>query len=170
MFRLDRRLVVLAATLLLAAGCGRSASVPEAIEVYDVKTGYDDGGSASGQNRLLPTIAFKVRNKAGRTIHSVQFNAVFRVIGDPEELGAQLIQGIDYDGLPPGQSLGPFTLRSMFGYSGGQARVEMFQHQSFQDVQVQVFAKQGGNQWVKLTDLVVDRQLLAIAPAPAAQP
>jgi hypothetical protein len=170
MFRLDRRHVVLAATLLFAAGCGRSASVPEAIEVYDVKTGYDDGGSASGQNRLLPTIAFKVRNKAGRTIHSVQFNAVFRVIGDPEELGAQLIQGIDYDGLPPGQSLGPFTLRSMFGYSGEQARVEMFQHQSFQDVQVQVFAKQGGNQWVKLTDLVVDRQLLAIAPAPAAQP
>ena len=71
--------------------------------MFDVKTGYDDGGHASGQNRLLPTIAFKVRNKADRPIHSVQFNAVFRVIGDPEELGAQLIQGIDYSGLPPGQ-------------------------------------------------------------------
>lgn len=170
MFRLDRRSFLLATTLLLAAGCGRSASVPEAIEVYDVKTGYDDGGRASGQNRLLPTIAFKVRNKADRTIHSVQFNAVFRVIGDPEELGAQLIQGIDYDGLGPGQAGGPFTLRSMFGYSGEQARVEMFQHQSFQDVQVQLFAKQGGDQWVKLTELVVERQLLAVAPAPAAQP
>ena len=73
--------------------------------MFDVKTGYDDGGRASGQNRLLPTIAFKVRNKAGRLIHSVQFNAVFRVIGDPEELGAQLIQGIGYSGLPPGQEV-----------------------------------------------------------------
>jgi len=170
MFRPDRRALVLAALVMLAAGCGRSASVPEAIEVYELTTGYDDGGAESGQNRLLPTIAFKVRNKAGRIIHSVQFNAVFRVIGDPEELGAQLVWGIDYEGLPPGQTLGPFVLRSTFGYSGEQARVEMFQHQGFQDVQVELFAKQGGNQWVKLTEQVVERQLLAIAktPTPAA--
>ncbi len=168
--RLNRRLFVLATTLLLTAGCGRSASVPEAIELYDVRTGYDDGGRDSGQNRLLPTIAFKVRNKADRDIHSVQFNAVFRVIGDPEELGAQLILGIDHNGLAAGQTVGPFTLRSMFGYSGEQARIEMFQHASFQDVQVQLFAKQGGDQWVKVDDLVVERQLLAIAPAPTATP
>lgn len=170
MFRLDRRLVLLVATLALAAACARSATVQEAIEVYDITTGYDDGGREAGQNRLLPTISFKVRNKAARAIHSVQLNAVFRVIGDPEELGAQLIQGIDYDGLPPGQSSGPYTLRSMFGYSGEQARVEMFQHEGFKDVQVELFAKQGGNQWVKLTEQVVERQLLAIAPAPAARP
>ena len=168
MFRPDRRAALVALLLTLGVGCGGSASVPDAIEVYDVTTGYDDGGQESGQNRLLPTIAFKVRNKAGRLIHSVQFNAVFRVIGDPEELGAQLVRGIDYDGLAPGQSLGPFVLRSTFGYSGEQARVEMFQHQSFQDVQVELFAKQGGNQWVKLTEQVVERQLLAIAKTPPA--
>ena len=168
MFRLDRRLVLLAATLLLGVGCARSATVEEAIEVLDLKSGYDDGGRESGQNRLLPTVAFKVRNKATRPIHSVQFNAVFRVIGDPEELGAQLILGIDYGGLAAGQTAGPFTLRSMFGYSGEQARADMFQHEGFKDVQVELFAKQGGNQWVKLTEQVVERQLLAVAPAPAA--
>jgi hypothetical protein len=170
MFRPDRRSVLLVTTLLLAAGCARSATVQEAIEVYDVKTGFDDGGRESGQNRLLPTIAFRVRNKAVRLVHTVQFNAVFRVVGDPEELGAQLMLGIDYNGLAPGQSVGPFTLRSMFGYSGEQARIEMFQHEGFKDVQVQLFAKQAGNQWVKLTEQVVARQLVAIAPAPAAKP
>ena len=169
MFRPDRRVAVLA-VLLLATGCARSATVQEAIEVYDVKTGYDDGGRESGQNRLLPTIAFRVRNKATRVVHTVQFNAVFRVIGDPEELGAQLVLGIDYNGLPAGQTSGPYTLRSMFGYSGEQARVEMFQHEGFKDVQVELFAKQGGAQWVKLSEQVVERQLLAIAPAPAAKP
>lgn len=168
MFRADRRAVVVAALLTLAAGCGGSASVPEAIEVYEVTTGYDDGGADAGQNRLLPTIAFKVRNKAGRIIHSVQFNAVFRVIGDPEELGAQLVWGIDYDGLAAGNTAGPYVLRSTFGYSGEQARVEMFQHEGFKDVQVELFAKQGGNQWVKLTEQVVERQLLAIAKPTAA--
>ncbi len=170
MFRPNRRQILLAATLLLAAGCARSATVQEAIEVYDIKTGFDDGGRESGQNRLLPTIAFRVRNKAARLVHTVQFNAVFRVVGDPEELGAQLILGIDYNGLAAGQSAGPFTLRSMFGYSGEQARIEMFQHEGFKDVQVELFAKQAGNQWVKLTEQVVARQLLAIAPAPAATP
>jgi hypothetical protein len=170
MFRPNRRCALLAVTLLLGAGCARSATVPEAIEVYDVKTGYDDGGGDSGQNRLLPTIAFRVRNKATRVVHTVQFNAVFRVIGDPEELGAQLVLGIDYNGLPAGQTSGPYTLRSMFGYSGEQARVEMFQHEGFKDVQVELFAKQGGSQWVKLAEQVVDRQLLAIAPASAAKP
>ena len=167
MFRLDRRLAVLVASSLVAVACAGSATVEEAIEVYDVKTGYDDGGRDAGQNRLLPTIAFRVRNKAERPINSVQFNAVFRVVGDPEELGAQLVRGIDYDGLPKGQEAGPFVLRSAFGYSGEQARVDMFQHESFKDVQVELFAKQGGAQWVKLTEQIVDRQLLAIAPAAA---
>jgi hypothetical protein len=165
MLRPDRRSFVLAASCLLAAACGGSATVQEAIEVYDVKTGYDDGGREAGQNRLLPTIAFRVRNKADRAIHTVQFNAVFRVIGDPEELGAQLVQGIDYNGLSGGQAAGPFVLRSAFGYSGEQVRVDMFQHEGFKDVQVELFAKQGGSQWVKLTEHVVERQLLAIAPA-----
>ncbi|HTV02052.1 MAG TPA: hypothetical protein VMF13_16000 [Luteitalea sp.] len=169
MSRLLRGSVVLMLALAGVTGCGGSATVPEAIEVYELKTGYDDGGREAGQNRLLPTIAFKVRNKASRTVHSVQFNAVFRVIGDSEELGAQLIRGIDYSGLAAGQSTGPYVLRSTFGYSGEQARVEMFQHQSFQDVQVELFAKQGGDQWVKLTEQVVERQLLAIAPAAAAK-
>ncbi len=169
MFRLHRRALLLVASCLLASACAGSATVQEAIEVYDIRTGYDDGGREAGQNRLLPTIAFSVRNKAGRAIHSVQFNAVFRVIGDPEELGAQLVRGIDYDGLAAGQTLGPFVLRSMFGYSGEQARVEMFQHEGFKDVQVELFAKQGGNQWVKLTEHVVERQLLAVTPSPAAK-
>lgn len=165
MLRGASRLLIVAAALITMVACAGSASVDEGIEVLDITTGYDDGGQESGQNRLLPAISFRVKNKASRSIHSVQFNAVFRVIGDPEELGAQLIRGIDYNGLQPGEFAGPFTLRSNFGYSGEQARVDMFQHQGFQDVQVELFAKQGGNQWVKLTERVVDRQLLAVAPA-----
>ena len=165
MLRLQSRAFVLAASCLVAAACAGSATVEDAIEVYDVKTGYDDGGRDAGQNRLLPTIAFQVRNKADRAINSVQFNAVFRVIGDPEELGSHLMQGIDHNGLSPGQTAGPFVQRSPIGYSGEQARVEMFQHEGFKDVQVELFAKQGSAQWVKLAEEVVERQLLAIAPA-----
>ncbi|BCS35209.1 hypothetical protein TBR22_A44360 [Luteitalea sp. TBR-22] len=167
MLRRDRRLLLALPALLLTAGCFGTPRADEALEVYELKTGYDDGGVEAGQNRLLPTVSFKLRNKASRSINSVQVNAVFRVLEDPEELGSQSVWAIDYQGLASGQSVGPFVMRSRFGYSGEQARVQMFQHQGFKDVVVQVFAKQGGNQWVKLTEQVVDRQLLAIAPAPA---
>lgn len=166
MFRRCLRSCLALPLVLLTAACAGVPKADEALEVYELKTGYDDGGVEAGQNRLLPTVSFRLRNKASRSINSVQVNAVFRVLEDPEELGSQSVWAIDYNGLGAGQSVGPFVMRSRFGYSGEQARVEMFQHQGFKDIVVQVFAKQGGNQWVKLTEQVIDRQLLAIAPSP----
>ena len=89
---------------------------------------------------------------------------MFRVVGEDEELGSQLIRGIDRDGLDPGATTDRFVLRSTFGYTGEQARIEMFQHQSFQDVQVELFGKAGGDQWVKLAEYVVERQLVNTTP------
>jgi hypothetical protein len=155
--------LVSGALLVTTMACGGNPGpLDEALAVTDVQTGYHDGGVQAGQNRLLPTLSFRVRNQSSARVSSVQFNAVFRVIGDEEELGAQLIRGIDSSGLQPGDSAGPYVLRSDFGYTGEQARIEMFQHDAFQDVQVELFAKQGGGQWVRLLDQVVDRQLVNI--------
>lgn len=162
--RQGQRLAALCSVLMLAACGAPSVTIDKALVVEDVVTGYHDGGVASGQHRLLPTIAFRVRNQGDVEVSSVQFNAVFRVIGEEEELGAQLIRGIDSGGLAPGATTDRYVLRSSFGYTGEQARVEMFQHQSFQDVQVELFAKAGGAQWVKLAEHVVDRQLVNVAP------
>lgn len=152
-------------SVILLAGCGGPPPpLDTALVVEEVVTGYYDGGVQDGQRRLLPTMAFRVRNQADSAVSSVQFNAVFRVIGEDEELGSQLIRGIDRDGLDPGATTDRFVLRSTFGYTGEQARVEMFQHQSFQDVQVELFGKAGGDQWVKLAEHVVDRQLVSTTP------
>lgn len=150
-------------SVIALAGCGGTPpALDAALVVEEVVTGYHDGGVQGGQRRLLPTIAFRVRNQADSSVSSVQFNAVFRVIGEDEELGSQLIRGIDSGGLEPGAATERYVLRSTFGYSGEQARVEMFQHQGFQDVQVELFGKAGGAQWVKLAEHVVERQLVNI--------
>lgn len=158
------RLLTVTGLLMAMAACG-GPSVPmdQALAVEDIVTGYHDGGVVAGQHRLLPTLAFRVRNRSDAEVSAVQFNAVFRVVGEEEELGSQLVRGIT-DPLEPGAATDRFVLRSAFGYSGEQARVEMFQHQSFQDVQVELFAKAGGAQWVKLADQLVERQLVNIAP------
>ena len=79
-----------------------------------------------------------------------------------QELGSKLVRGIDSDGLAAGQFVGPYTLQSDLGYTGEQPRVEMLQHEVFKDAQVEIFAKHGSDQWVKLSgEFKIDRQLLA---------
>ena len=51
-------------------------------------------------------------------------------------------------------------MRSLLGYTGEQPRNQMLQHTQFKDVQVELFAKHGSDQWVKLAQYKIDRQLL----------
>jgi hypothetical protein len=149
------------AALVPAAGCGREGDVREALQVTEVVTGFYDVGIVEGRkNKLVPSISFQVKNGSGDSISSVQFNAVFRVVGDEEELGSAFVRGIDAGGLAPGGSVGPFVLRSSLGYTGEQPRAQMLQHKDFKDVQVEIFAKHGSRQWAKLGEYKIERQLL----------
>jgi hypothetical protein len=143
-----------------ATACGDRVDAKEALVVTDVVSGWFDAGIVGGKNKLVPSISFRVENKAASTIHSVQFNAVFRVIGDAEELGSAFVRGISAEGLAPGAKTEPFTLRSALGYTGEQPRSQMLQHSEFRDAQVQIFAKHGSKQWVQIGEFKVDRQLL----------
>jgi hypothetical protein len=149
-----------AVVALASAGCGPDIDVGEVLEVRNAITGYADLGIVDGKNKLVPSVSFQVRNKGDQPVSNVQLNAVFRVIGDQEELGSALVRGIGPDGLGPGQESPPFVLRSALGYTGEQPRAQMLQHSEFRDVQVELFAKHGSRQWVKLTSVKVDRQLL----------
>lgn len=143
-----------------ATGCGDRVDAKEALRVTDVITGWFDAGVENGKNKLVPSISFRVTNAAGSPIHSVQLNAVFRIAGDQEELGSMLVKGIGTEGLAPGAAAGPFVMRSALGYTGEQPRLQMLQHSAFKDAQVEVFAKHGSKQWVKLAETNVSRQLL----------
>jgi hypothetical protein len=145
---------------LAAAGCEDGVDVQEALVVTDVVTGWFDAGIQDGKNKLVPSISFRVRNQSASTVRSVQLNAVFRIVGDQEELGASLVRGIDSNGLAGGQATEAFVLRSALGYTGEQPRADMLQHGQFQDAQVEVFAKHGSRQWVKLGQYPITRQLL----------
>jgi hypothetical protein len=154
--------VVLAAIAALAqSGCG--ASEPPAdkvLQVADVVTGWLDDGIVGGQNKLVPTISFKVKNNGPAPVSYVGFNAVFKVIDDPEELGSALLKGIDGDGLAPGQTAGPFIGRSQLGYTSPAPRMEMLQHSQFKDAQVELFSKHRSGGWIKIGQYKIQRQVL----------
>lgn len=164
MRRMPKRLLWAVAGLicasLLATGCGETVDAQEALELTDVVTGWFDAGIQDGKNKLVPTVSFRMRNKASASISGVQLNAVFRVIGDLEELGSSFVRGVDASGLAPSASTSTFVLRSTLGYTGEQPRMQMLQHSLFRDAQVEIFAKHGSKNWVKLAQYTIQRQLL----------
>ena len=126
----------------------------------DVKTGWFDAGVEDGKNKLVPTVMLALRNVSSEPVANVQLNAVIRRAGEAEEWGGAFRKVIGTDGIPPGATTKPIVLRSNLGYTGVEPRAQMLKNRQFVDAHVQVFAKHGGNQWVKLGEWPIARELL----------
>jgi hypothetical protein len=149
-------------TVTLAAACGSSARVPvtKLVQPVDVKTGWFDAGVENGMNKLLPTVMLSLKNVTNEPVSNLQLNAVIRRTGETEEWGGAFVKVVGTDGIPPGGQSKPIVLRSNLGYTGIEPRAQMLKNRQFVDAQVQVFAKHGGNQWVKLGEWPIARDLL----------
>lgn len=155
--------LALIAAASLAAGCqGRKVDIPKVLQVTDVTTGWFDAGIVEGgKNKLVPSIALRLRNADAQPIESVQLFARFSRVGETEEWGVPpYVRAIGPEGLPAGQSTPLLVLRSNLGYTGEQPRADMLRHSTFVDARVELFAKYRSNNWVKLGDHKIARQLL----------
>ncbi|RPJ70438.1 MAG: hypothetical protein EHM24_15540 [Acidobacteria bacterium] len=156
----------LVASSLFVAGCGGAdLDVSTALRLTDVTTGWFDAGiimDAEGQkNKLVPTISFRIKNVHTEPIKSVQLFAKFMQVGDDQEWGSPpYIRVIGPDGLAPGGSTEPIVLRSDRGYTGQQPRAQMLQNSNFVDARVELYAKYRANNFVKLGEQTIQRQLL----------
>ena len=162
---LRRRVVRLGAVigfLLIGVGCERSVvGVPRALRVPDITTGWFDAGSHDlAQNKLVPIITFRLDNVSAHELGSLQVQGMFRRAGDDEGWGSTFIRAVGREELAPGASAGPFTLRSELGYTGKQARREMFEHKDFVDVTVELLVKHRSAQWVRLNRYQIEQQLI----------
>ena len=150
---------------LAATGCGGPpVDVAEALRVTDVTTGWLEADPA-GTTKLVPTISFRLDNDSDRRLGVLQVNSVFRRVDEDLAWASVLIRAVGSEGLEPGASAGPFTVRSEFGYTGQQARPEMLAHREFVDVTVELFVKHRATPWVRLGQFDIGRQLLADEPA-----
>ena len=132
------------------------------MKVLDVSTGWLDAGIVNGQNKLVPTITFTLKNLSNQSLAVLQANVLFHRVGDPNiEWGAGFLSVTGSQGLGPGAATRPLTVKSNLGYTGSdQTRQEMLQNKAFVDATVQVFAKYGSAQWVKVGEYPIARQLI----------
>ena len=159
---LKLRLLLAAVAAVFVASCGSSARQPitTLIEPVDVRTGWFDAGMEDGKNKLVPSITLSLKNLSDEPVANVQLNAVIRRVGETEEWGGAFQKVIGTDGIAPGTTTKPIVLRSNLGYTGVEPRAQMLKNRQFVDAQVQVFAKHGGQQWVKLGEWPIARDLL----------
>jgi hypothetical protein len=161
---MPRNLLVCLIACLLSGmfGCGNrpAQDITQILTVNDAKTGWYDAGVENGMNKLVPSVVLTLKNSGNESITNVQLNAVIRRVGETEEWGGAYVKVIGANGLAPGASTKPIVLRSNLGYTGIEPRVQMLKNKQFVDAQVQVFVKHGGEQWVKLHEWPVTRELL----------
>jgi hypothetical protein len=157
---MTRFLILLICVAATACGAGASQPITSLVEPVDVRTGWFDAGVENGQNKLVPTITLTLKNVSQEPVANVQLNAVIRRVGETEEWGGAFQKVVGMEPIPPGGTTKPIVLRSNLGYTGTEPRAQMLKNSQFVDAHVQVFAKHGGNQWTKLGEWQIAREML----------
>jgi hypothetical protein len=158
--RVSVRLLVLLA-LASTAACGPTVDLTKGLEVTVVKSGWFDLGIVNCQSKLVPTVVFTLHNTSDQKLVTLQINALFRRVSENTEWGSGFLTVAGSQGLAPAATSDPITIKSQLGYTGSdQSRQEMLQNSQFVDAKVELFAKYGSTQWVKVGAFPITRQLM----------
>jgi hypothetical protein len=151
--------------LLLAVGAaacgGPTVDLTKSLQIDVVESGWYDAGIVNGRNKLVPAARITVRNNSDQKLVQLQINSLFRRSNEQEEWGSAFITAAGSDGLAPGATTPPLLLKSQNGYTGtDQSRQDMLKNSQFVDARVELFAKYGSIQWVKMGEHPIERKLL----------
>jgi hypothetical protein len=154
--------ILLLLGIVSSVACGPAVDLSKGLEVIIINTGWHDFGIVNGQNKLVPTVIFRLKNVSDRKLVTLQINALFRRVSENSEWGSGFLTVVGSDGLAPAATTPPVIIRSQLGYTGtDQSRQEMLQNAHFVDAKVELFGKYGSTQWVRLGSYPVTRQILA---------
>ena len=123
----------------LHVACGKPVDLTKGLQIDVVKTGWFDAGLVDGQNKLVPTITFTLKNVSDQTLATLQVNALFRRVGEKDEWGSGFMTAAGSSGLKPGTSTDPLDIKSQLGITGSEPRQEMLANAHFVDAKVDLY-------------------------------
>jgi hypothetical protein len=149
--------------LVAGAACGKYPDLATSLKVVNTLTGYyDDGPAPDGQNRLLPSVTFQLKNETTEPLSEIDLAVAYWEVGADGEKDSKQIRGIAGTPLGPGQTGEPITVRSSVGYTYPGPRAEIFTNSQFKGFIVKFFAKYRGRT-TRLGELPVESRLLPAA-------
>ena len=148
-------------SLFVCAGCGPPVDITTGLQVQNVVTGWFDAGIVNGQNKLVPSIAFTLKNVSNQKLAVLQVSAAFRRLTVKDPWGERFLRVTGSEGLAPGRATPTLTIRSALGYTGSdQTREDMLRNREFVDAEVELFAKYGSTQWKRIGEYPIARRLI----------
>ena len=147
--------------MVTATACGPTVDLTHALVVEDVATGWHDAGIVDGNNKLVPSVSFRLKNTSGEKLVTLAVNAKFSRGTATEEWGSGFRIAAGSDGLAPGTSTPDIVIHSPRGYTGSEPRVDMLKNSQFVDAKVELFAKYAANNWQRIGEYPVTRELRA---------
>jgi hypothetical protein len=145
---------------VFSASCGPTVDLTTALQVQDVSTGWLDAGLIDGQNKLVPSITFTLKNNSDQPLPVLQMNVLFRRANENTEWGSGFVTVAGSEGLAPGATSQSLTVKSQLGYTGSEPRQQMLSNSQFVDARVQLFGKYASTQWVKVGEYPITRRLI----------
>jgi hypothetical protein len=147
--------------LVVCTGCAKPIDLTTGLRVQSVTTGWFDAGIVNGQNKLVPSISFTLKNLSDQKLIALQIKAVFRRVTEKDEWGDGFLMLTRSQWLDPDATSAPLTIRSKLGYTGSdQSREDMLANSHFVDAEVELSAKYGSVQWKRIGSYPVTRRLI----------
>ena len=158
--RASARLLFILA-LAVSSACGKPVDLTKGLLIQNVSTGWFDAGVVDGQNKLVPSISFTLKNVSDQTLSTLQVNAVFHRVSEPkDEWGTGFLTAVGSEGLASGATTPTLTIKSQLGYKGTDPRETLLRNSQFVDAMVALLAKYGSAQWTKVGEFPITRQLI----------
>jgi hypothetical protein len=157
-----RGLILVLVFALSVSGCsGPTVDLKQGLQIDVVDTGWFDAGIVDGKNKLVPTVSFTVKNVSDQKLVSLQMMAsFFRVSDTASEWGNSLLNVVGSEGLAPGATSAPLTMKSPLGYTGTDPRGDMLKNAQFVDAMVKLVAKYAAIQWTHVREVPIERKLI----------
>jgi hypothetical protein len=163
---------LMTASVLAAILMNSCKSVPDdelkaSIQVTDVETKWVSKHYQPWPPRLIlvPVVSFRVKNVGAKPLEHVNFNAIFKFKGDPENLGDNFLAAIRGKIVMPGESSEIITLKSNFGVEG-KTVASFKDNVQWKPTEVKIFARSKGSQFVLLGEWDISRTIDFVEPAP----
>ena len=150
---------VVALGLLASSACGPPIDLTKGLQIADISSGWYDAGIVNGQNKLVPSVTFRVKNLSDQSLGSLQVNATFlQASGKDFDEVFKTVAGSE--GLAPGATSETVIIKSPHGYTGTEPRLDMMKNSQFVDAKVKLLAKYGSIQWVPIGEYPIERKLI----------
>lgn len=107
---------------------------------------------------LVPSISFKVKNVSDKPLKYINFNAIFRMRDDFENLGDNFLAAIRGEPIMPGEMSETILLKSNYGVEG-KTLASFPENPYWKIAFVQLFAQSKGSQLVKVGEWEVSRKI-----------